>query len=50
MKWAIKAGLVISQAQFQDVYGLDDEVRLDYIDIQMKQLRTRTNILAFYSS
>ena len=26
MKWANKAGLVSSQAQFDDVYGLDEEV------------------------
>ena len=28
MKWSEKAGLVISQAHFVDVYGFDDEVRL----------------------
>jgi ubiquitin carboxyl-terminal hydrolase L3 len=27
-KWANKAGLVLSSAQFNDVYGLDPEVRL----------------------
>lgn len=26
IKWASKAGLVASQAVFEDVYGLDDEV------------------------
>ena len=27
-KWAVSAGLVLSQAHFEDIYGLDPEVRL----------------------
>lgn len=33
-KWAVKAGLVPTQAQFQDVYGLDEEVRHTMIVIR----------------
>jgi hypothetical protein len=28
VQWATAAGLVASQAQFEDIYGLDPEVRL----------------------
>jgi hypothetical protein len=28
LQWASKAGLLLSQARFEDVYGLDDEVCL----------------------
>lgn len=27
-QWANQAGLVASYAQFEDIYGLDDEVRM----------------------